>query len=146
MRHAQGRQAEKTRDVARQAALGKGRQDEALEAKQGLLVALEQEQGDELLPGGRFIGLEEEAVAVEEIFAGGEEGFKIGIAIDMQVFVQELEDELHATGLAEICWTTLVALTGLYGLFFAGQPTVMWINVILMAGFAGAFGYFYSKK
>ena len=94
----------------------------------------------------QFIGLEEEAVAVEEIFAGGEEGFKIGIAIDMQVFVQELEDELHATGLAEICWTTLVALTGLYGLFFAGQPTVMWINVILMAGFAGAFGYFYSKK
>jgi len=48
--------------------------------------------------------------------------------------------------LAEIYWTTLVALTGLYGLFFAGQPTVMWINVILMAGFAGAFGYFYSKK
>jgi hypothetical protein len=35
---------------------------------------------------------------------------------------------------------------GLYGLLFAGQPAAEWINVILMAGFAVAFTYFYSKK
>jgi hypothetical protein len=48
--------------------------------------------------------------------------------------------------IAEICWTTLVVLAGLYGLFFAGQPTVTWVNVLIMAFFAVAFGYFYSKK
>jgi hypothetical protein len=35
---------------------------------------------------------------------------------------------------------------GLYGLIFAGQPAASWVNVIIMAGFAAAFIYFYSKK
>jgi hypothetical protein len=48
--------------------------------------------------------------------------------------------------LAEIVWTVLVALVGLYGLIFAGQPAASWVNVIIMAGFAAAFIYFYSKK
>jgi hypothetical protein len=48
--------------------------------------------------------------------------------------------------LAEIVWTALNALVGLYGLLFAGQPAAEWINVIIMAGFAVAFTYFYSKK
>jgi hypothetical protein len=48
--------------------------------------------------------------------------------------------------LAEIVWTGLVALVGLYGLIFAGQPAAFWINVIIMAGFAAAFTYFYTKK
>ena len=47
---------------------------------------------------------------------------------------------------AEIVWTVLVALVGLYALIFAGAPAAFWINVIIMAGFAGAFIYFYSKK
>jgi hypothetical protein len=55
-------------------------------------------------------------------------------------------DKVRIIVIAEICWTTLVVLAGLYGLFFAGQPTALWINVILMAIFAAAFGYFYSKK
>jgi hypothetical protein len=48
--------------------------------------------------------------------------------------------------LAEIVWTVLNALVGLYGLVFAGMPAAEWINVIIMAGFAVAFIYFYSKK
>jgi len=48
--------------------------------------------------------------------------------------------------LAEIVWTGLVTLLSLYGLIFAGSPAAFWINVILMAGFAGAFIYFYDKK
>jgi hypothetical protein len=47
---------------------------------------------------------------------------------------------------AEIVWTVLAVLVGLYGLVFAGQPTGQWISVIIMAGFAAAFTYFYSKK
>jgi hypothetical protein len=47
---------------------------------------------------------------------------------------------------AEIVWTVLAVLVGLYGLLFAGQPSPMWLSVIIMAGFAGAFIYFYGKK
>jgi hypothetical protein len=47
---------------------------------------------------------------------------------------------------AEIVWTVLAALVGLYGLLIAGQPAANWISVIIMAGFAAAFIYFYSKK
>ena len=43
----------------------------ALKAKDGLLVALEDEQGNELLPGGGCLGLEEDAVAMKDEFAGG---------------------------------------------------------------------------
>ena len=47
---------------------------------------------------------------------------------------------------AEIVWAVLAALVGLYGLLFLGQPAAYWINVIIMAGFAAAFIYFYMKK
>jgi hypothetical protein len=47
---------------------------------------------------------------------------------------------------AEIVWTVLATLVLLYGLLFAGQPSALWINAVIMAGFAVAFIYFYSKK
>jgi hypothetical protein len=48
--------------------------------------------------------------------------------------------------LAEIVWAGLVALLGLYALIFTGAPAAFLINVIIMAGFAAAFAYFYFKK
>jgi hypothetical protein len=48
--------------------------------------------------------------------------------------------------LAEIAWTVLNVLVGLYSLIFAGAAAAQWINVIIMAGFAAAFAYFYTKK
>lgn len=48
--------------------------------------------------------------------------------------------------IAEIFWTSLVVLVGLYELLFGGQPAGYWVNVIIMAGFGAAFGYFYAKK
>jgi hypothetical protein len=48
--------------------------------------------------------------------------------------------------LAEIVWTVLVTLLSLYTLLFAGAAPAFWINVIIMAGFAAAFTYFYFKK
>jgi hypothetical protein len=48
--------------------------------------------------------------------------------------------------LAEIVWTVLNALVNLYGLIFAAAPVANWINVVIMAGFAAAFIYFYYKK
>jgi hypothetical protein len=47
--------------------------------------------------------------------------------------------------LAEIVWTVLNVLVGLYGILFAGLPAAEWINVVIMAGFAAAFSYFLNK-
>lgn len=111
----QTRGAEKTRPVARQTALGKAGRVEALEAKNGLLTTLEQEQGDEFLPGGGCFGYEEDAVAIEDVFAGEGEGFQTGITVGMQVLIQLVEDEGHATGLAEQAVELLAATDGIGG-------------------------------
>jgi hypothetical protein len=55
-------------------------------------------------------------------------------------------DKVKIVVQAEIVWTVLAALVGLYGILFAGQLAVLWINVLIMAGFAVAFIYYYSKK
>ena len=47
---------------------------------------------------------------------------------------------------AEIVWTVLNVLVGLFAVVFAGAPAGEWINIIIMAGFAAAFIYFYIKK
>lgn len=46
----------------------------------------------------------------------------------------------------EIVWTVLAALAILYGLLFAGTASALWLNAVIMAGFAVAFIYYYSKK
>ena len=55
-------------------------------------------------------------------------------------------DKVKIVVQAEIVWTVLATLVLLYGLLFAGQPAAEWINTIIMAGFAVAFIYYYSKK
>jgi hypothetical protein len=47
---------------------------------------------------------------------------------------------------AEIVWTGLAALVVLFGLLFAGLPAIEWLIVIIMAAFAIAFYYFYTKR
>ena len=48
--------------------------------------------------------------------------------------------------LMEIVWTILGTLVMLYALLFAGFPVLAWINAIILAAFAIAFGWFYSRK
>ncbi len=55
-------------------------------------------------------------------------------------------DKVKIVVQAEIVWTVLAALVNLYGILFEGAPAALWINVIIMAGFAAAFIYYYSKK
>ncbi len=45
----------------------------------------------------------------------------------------------------EIFWTVLATLVILWGLLFAGLPAIEWMNAIIMAAFAVAFSYFYSR-
>jgi len=46
----------------------------------------------------------------------------------------------------ELVWTTLGTLVMLYALLLAGFPALGWINAIILAAFAIAFGRFYFQK
>ena len=45
----------------------------------------------------------------------------------------------------EIVWTVLGTLVWLWGLLFAGLPASGWVNAVILAGFAAAFSFFYSR-
>jgi hypothetical protein len=44
----------------------------------------------------------------------------------------------------EIVWTVLGALATIWGLLFGGLPAIAWLNAVLLAAFAVAFGVFYN--
>ena len=46
----------------------------------------------------------------------------------------------------ELVWTVLGTLVLLYALFFTGFPALGWLNAIILAAFAIAFGRFYFSK
>jgi hypothetical protein len=45
----------------------------------------------------------------------------------------------------EIVWTILGTLVTLGSIFVMGLPIVAWLNVVILAAFAAAFTYFYTK-
>lgn len=45
----------------------------------------------------------------------------------------------------ELVWTVLGALVALWGLLAGVFPLAGWLNFVLLAGFAVAFGYFYRR-
>jgi hypothetical protein len=47
---------------------------------------------------------------------------------------------------AQIVWTVLGTLAALMGLFMADLPPSAWLNVVLLAAFAVAFGVFYPRE
>ena len=46
----------------------------------------------------------------------------------------------------ELVWAILGTLVLLYALLFAGFPALGWLNVVILAAFALAFGWFYSRR
>ena len=46
----------------------------------------------------------------------------------------------------EIIWTTLATFVMLWGVLFDGWPAFGWVNTVIFAGFALAFGIFYSQQ
>jgi len=108
----QGGVALETRNVTGQTAQGKEGQYFALGAQEGLLRALEEEQTDELLPGGGTIGFEEDAVAIKDVFSRTGQILELGIPVDSQVFIEEVEQKGHAPGLAELAVEFLAAAEG----------------------------------
>ncbi len=46
----------------------------------------------------------------------------------------------------EIFWTILATIVFLWGVLFANLPAFGWVDAIVMAAFAIAFAYFYSRQ
>jgi hypothetical protein len=46
----------------------------------------------------------------------------------------------------EMVWTILATLAMLWGLIFAGLPAFAWVNAVILAAFAVAFGVFYFRE
>ena len=46
---------------------------------------------------------------------------------------------------AELVWAGLGALAILWGLLDGALPPAAWLNCVMLAGFAAAFGYFYTR-
>lgn len=46
----------------------------------------------------------------------------------------------------ELVWTILGTLVMLWGLLLAGLPAIGWVNAVILAGFAVAFGFFYFRE
>ena len=55
-------------------------------------------------------------------------------------------DKVKIVVQTELVWTILASVLLLFGLLFLGRPAAEWLNFVIMAGFAAAFAYFYSKK
>jgi hypothetical protein len=55
-------------------------------------------------------------------------------------------DSVRIVVIMEIVWTILGTLVMLYALLIAGFPALGWINAIIFAAFAIAFGWFYFQK
>lgn len=46
----------------------------------------------------------------------------------------------------EIFWTILATIVFLWGVLFANLPAFGWVDAVVMAAFAIAFAYFYSRQ
>ena len=59
---------------------------------------------------------------------------------------EKVWDRVEIVVVLEIVWTVLATVVMLWALLFAGMPTIGWLNAVIMAAFAVAFGYFYSRR
>lgn len=59
---------------------------------------------------------------------------------------QTLWDRVEIVVQMEIVWTILGALASAWGLVSGAFPVALWMNVIILAAFAVAFVFFYSRK
>ena len=59
---------------------------------------------------------------------------------------EKVWDRVEIVVVLEIVWTGLATLVMLWAVLFAGMPAIGWLNAVLMAAFAVAFGYFYSRR
>jgi len=92
---------------------------------------------------GKMYGLKVQDWTAYRLLGGALLGF--GVSSWLSYKANSLEN-VRIVVVMEIVWPTLGALVTLYALLFAGYPALAWINAVILAAFAVAFGWFYFRK
>ena len=71
----------------------------------------------------------------------------LGFAVSSWLAYQATDwESVRIVVVMELAWTILGTLVMLYALLMAGFPALGWINAVILAAFAIAFGRFYFQK
>ena len=92
---------------------------------------------------GNWYGLDVQEPAIYRLLGGALLGFAASSWLSYQATDWE---SVRIVVVMEIVWTVLGTLVMLYALLYAGFPVLGWINAIILAAFAVAFGWFYYRK
>lgn len=92
---------------------------------------------------GSFFGLNVQEPEIYRLLGGAMLGFGVSSWLSYQA--TDWESVRIVVGM-ELVWTILGTLVMLYALLFAGFPALGWLNALIFAAFAIAFGRFYFQK
>jgi len=109
------------------------------------IVALIFGLGFLLIPNvlGNLYGLNVQEPEIYRLLGGAMLGFAVSSWLSYKATDWE---SVRIVVVMEIVWPTLGTLVMLYGLLFAGFPVLGWLNAVILAAFAIAFGWFYFRK
>ena len=92
---------------------------------------------------GSIYGLNVQEPDIYRLLGGAMLGFAVSSWLSYQATSWE---SVRIVVVMEFVWTILGTLVMLYALLFAGFPALGWLNGVILAAFAIAFGNFYFQK
>jgi hypothetical protein len=92
---------------------------------------------------GSIYGLNVQEPEIYRLLGGAMLGFAISSWLSYKAAGWE---SVRIVVAMELVWTILGTLVMLYALLFTGFPALGWINAVILAAFAIAFGRFYFQK
>lgn len=92
---------------------------------------------------GNIYGLNVQEPDIYRLLGGAMLGFAVSSWLSYQATGWE---SVRIVVVMELVWTILGTLVMLYALLFTGFPALGWLNAIILAAFAIAFGSFYFRK
>jgi len=109
------------------------------------IVALLFGLGFLLIPNvvGNLFGLNVQEPEIYRLLGGAMLGFAVSSWLSYKATNWE---SVRIVVVMEIFWATLGTLVLLYALLFAGFPVLGWLNAVILAAFAIAFGWFYFQR
>jgi hypothetical protein len=95
------------------------------------------------VPVGNIYGLNVQEPETYRLLGGAMSGLAVSSWLSYQATEWE---SVRIVVVMELVWTILGTLVMLYALLFTGFPVLGWINALILAAFAIAFGNFYFRK
>ena len=92
---------------------------------------------------GRVFGLNVQEPETYRLLGGAMLGFA---ASSWLAYKATSWESVRIVVVMELVWTILGTIVMLYALLFAGFPALGWINAVILAAFALAFGRFYFQS